>query len=507
MAALSIILAILKYLLYAVLALLAVIELNQIRQLYKRYKQGMDVMYFPVIGFLFYQKCRKKNKDTARWMKERVSRNDLNGKKATAMNFPLLTKPLVFIQDPEMISDIFSREMDICFRKDMNEGVGLFNFGNFYDYSERALVIRGAFTEVFRTENLDSMVPKIDKAVNELIDSLEEEEGNKQQLDSKGFMDVDLRENISEMFVRILEKFLFGMGSSTLVEGKPLVNQIVSVFHQIADLMTKPKTYLSLGMNIVTRLDPQVREIDRMSELINKKIIELYNEKKDDPNVSQKDFLGGVIHYNRKHPEEPLTEKEIIGNVMLMVFAAFDPSKYTAGWGMRFLSLSQKDQQILREEAEKVGTFDGELTGEKLEAGRELNAWIKETIRLGTPLPFSDVREFTKNTKVKGVEFKKGDMISFSLLWNHFKETDFPDPFEFDRTRHYKAKYHRNNLMPFGGGKRGCIGMYLAVMIIKIIILNFMRRFSVENDPSFDSQNWHFPFHTLDKWLVRLRKL
>ena len=507
--AIFVVLAILKYLLYAVLAIILLMELYQITQMIRRYKQGLDVMYFPLVGLVFYQLCRKKEKDTARWIKERVRKNDLKGKKAIAMNLPFVGQPLVLIQDPDMINDILTREMDICLRKDMNKGVNLFDLGNFYDYSERAMGIRGAFTEVFRAENMDSMAPKIQKVVDEVIDSIEQEQSNQEQLKSKGYMDVNLRLRINEMFLKILDKVLFGAGADTLIEGKPLSNQIVQVLSDITNLFKKPLTYITLGLSVYTRLDPEVKEIDRMMRLIKQKIMELYNLKKDDPDVKANDFLGGVIHYNRDHPEEPLNEREITGNVILMVFAAYDTSRHSTGWAMRFLSVYQNEQKDLRAEAEKLGTLGGELDGQKLEAGPELNAWMKESLRIGAPFAFSEIREFTKRTKVKGVEFQKGDIISFVLVYNQFKEKDFPDAYRFDRTRHYKgkAKYHRNNLMPFGGGKRGCIGKYLAIMNIKIIVLSFMRRYSVETDPSFDSQNWHFPFHTLDKVMVRLRKL
>ena len=502
-----VIFGIFKYLLYSILGLLIYTELNQIYHMIRWYRKGVDVMYFPVIGFIFYQLCQKKNKDTSRWMKERVRSNDLKGKRAIAWNYPLFSRPALFVQDPEMINEILMKEMDICYRKEASSSVKLFDLGTFYDFSERATAIRGAFTEVFRAENMSSMAPKIQRIVNEVLDSIEKNNENKKQIESKGFMDVELRPKISEIFMKILEEVLFGVDLDTLVEGKPLASKIIQIFQDINKVFLSAWTLLTFGLGIYTRLDPRVKEIDRLMAKIKQKIMELYNLKKEDPDVKANNFLGGIIHYNRKHPEDGLNEREITGNVLMMVFAAFDTSRHATGWAMRFLSIYQNEQKALRTEAEKLGTFANELDGEILEAGPELNAWMKETMRLGAPFVSSNTREFFKDTKIKGIQFEKGDLLNMNLLYNHFKEKEFPDAYRFDRMRHYKAKYHRNNLMPFGGGKRGCIGRYLAIMNIKIIVLSFMRRFSVESDPGFEPQNWHIPFHTLEKVIVRLRKL
>ena len=504
------ILTILKYLLYAGLGYLLYIELQVIFQMYRRYKQGLDIVYFPVLGFVYFQIFKKNStKDNARWFKERVRLNEVKNKKAFAMNFPTFSQPLVLIQDPDMINEVLTREMDICVRKDIKGGLKLYDVGNFYDYSERALTARGAFTEIFRAENMNSMAPKIQKVVDGVLDSMESDAGFNKKLETEEFVDINLEPVIIKIFFQILDKILFGADSDTLVDGKPLTHQINMATEEIHDVLNHPKHYVTFGLLVTNRLDPAVRKLDQLMAKIKGKIMELYNKMKDDPDVPANNFLGGVIHYNRKNPEEPLDEREITGNIFLMVFAAYDTSRHSTGWAMRFLSIYHNDQNALRAEAEKIGTLAGELDGEKLEAGPELNAWMKELLRLGSPFSFSEVREFTKNAKIKGISFKKGDMISLVMLYNQFKEKDFPDAYRFDRTRHYKgnSKYHRNNLMPFGGGKRGCIGKYLAIMNIKIIVLSVLRRYSLDADPGFEPENDHLPFHNLEEVMVRLRKL
>ena len=500
----------LKALLYTLLATFIILELISLTRLYKRKQQGFDIMYFPVIGVVYHFIFRRKHQDDARWIKEKIRKNDFNQKKGIAFNLPIIPKPLVLIQDSAIIGEILARETEICVRKNFNNKLDFIKMGNFFDYSERGMAMRGAFTGVFRAENMDKMTPKVQEIVDKVIDSIEQNPKNLKQIQEKGYFDVDLKGKISEMFKEILDKILFGVGVNTLIDGIPLADQILQAFTDVQNLFTDPVTVLTLGLLIYLRATPKVRSVFRRLEKIRIKILELYKAKEKDESVQENNFLGGILHYNREHPDDPIDDEEIVGNIMLMVFAAFDTSRHSTGWALKFLSLYQNEQEDLRREAEELKTFEGGITGPKLEKSAELSAWIKESMRLGAPFAFTKIREMVKSVKIKGVKLQKGDWFSVCLLYNQFKETDFPDfpdAFRFDRTRHYKPEYSRNNQMPFSGGKRSCIGKYLALMNIKIIVLSFMRRYRVETDESFDDSNLHIPFHTLKKVMVRLRKL
>lgn len=253
-------------------------------------------------------------------------------------------------------------------------------------------------------------------------------------------------------------------------------------------------------------LSSKGKKMRESTDRLEKKILDLYRkfEKETKEGEATNTFLGGMLDYNRKN-NGVISDQYIVGNCILFVFAGYDTTRHSSGWALHYLSTLENERKVIIEEAKKLENFD-EIKGEKLDSGNELNCFIKEVLRIGHPFVISEVREFTKNVKIEGIEFKKGDNMMFGLLINHFKETDFPDAFKFDRTRHYSPRYQRMNYIPFGSGRRGCIGQYLAIMNLKIVVLTILRLFEIKGSEDFGYENEGFPFHTLKKVMVRMKR-
>lgn len=185
---------ILKYLFYALLAYIAYKEfliLSQIKRLSKSGKA--DIMYFPLIGLIFHYLFSKKNKDSIKWIKERVNTDNIKKKKMILTNFLGFDKPIIIAIDPKLIGEIYSKELEITSRKDVQpDGVKLMNTGFFYDYSPHALAMRGAFTEIFRDENMIHIAPAVSKIVEKRLLEIYEEKMREGGIGDE-FVDVDLK--------------------------------------------------------------------------------------------------------------------------------------------------------------------------------------------------------------------------------------------------------------------------------------------------------------------------
>lgn len=103
---------------------------------------------------------------------------------------------------------------------------------------------------------------------------------------------------------------------------------------------------------------------------------------------------------------------------------------------------------------------------------------------MGPPTHIIELREIKKDVKVGDLSLLKGDVVTTSVLLNHFKEEDYPSPFEFraERFLDEKLKSKRQNYAPFSLGSRSCIGKTLAEAVLKIIILKFNQHFEMELD-------------------------
>lgn len=72
-------------------------------------------------------------------------------------------------------------------------------------------------------------------------------------------------------------------------------------------------------------------------------------------------------------------------------------------------------------------------------------------------------------------------IVYVSILGLHHDPIFFPRPLEFFPERFCENKYIESKVyIPFGLGPRKCFGRYLAMMIMKIFVANFLLEFHVE---------------------------
>lgn len=308
---------------------------------------------------------------------------------------------------------------------------------------------------------------------------------------------------MADIFKKIINEILFGFsGDEGLIEGKNLVDHILEVIEEVLEVAMDPVDMMTLGLLTKFGVNSKHNAAKKKVEKVNKMILEARDGIMAS-GAKSNTFVGGMIEFNKKS-EDKISDEDMIGNIYIFVFAAYDTSRHSSGWSLHFLSRYRQEQKDLVEEAKENNCLK-KIDYEKLDELRELGCFFKESLRIGAPFDTSELRKATRKVKLGDFTFERGDLIASSLLVNHFKESTFPAAFVFDRKRHYKPDYHRMSLIPFGAGARGCIGKYLARMNVKMIILVFLRYFDIDSDPKFDITNEGMPFHTLNKVMLRLR--
>ena len=126
------------------------------------------------------------------------------------------------------------------------------------------------------------------------------------------------------------------------------------------------------------------------------------------------------------------------------------------------------------------------------EQNPELQLCLKEILRIHTSVPYMFGRIALKNIKLGKYTIYKGTRI-FTVpgAW-HSNEDDFKDAKKFKPERFSKEELSKNkplhplSFMPFGFGKRNCIGRYMAELMIGIIFTNAVKRFELHS-----LENWH----------------
>ncbi|XP_038906737.1 probable (S)-N-methylcoclaurine 3'-hydroxylase isozyme 2 [Benincasa hispida] len=192
---------------------------------------------------------------------------------------------------------------------------------------------------------------------------------------------------------------------------------------------------------------------------------------------SSSDFLDVLI-------QSGFTDQEINTLIVELLSAGTDTTTTTVEWAMTELL---KNQDILNKVQEEIKKVTKESPIFKLPY---LWKCVKETLRLHPPAPFLLPRLATKDCEVMGYSIPKDTMI-FVNVWGIGRDPSiWEDSQSFNPERFgvgsdnvdFKGYDHR--YLPFGGGRRICPGLPMAIVQVPLILATLIYNFewSLPND-------------------------
>jgi cytochrome P450 len=309
---------------------------------------------------------------------------------------------------------------------------------------------RGAVQSAFSRRRLNGWIPMIIEQADAAIDALP----------ADGRHQVDLYRVGRAAILEIVVRAFFGTSMADKAK-------------QIGDLMQRPQDYLELpAWKQVPHPFPlggrgRVRADRRaFDNLVREAMAAIEGNPSPDPD----DVLEVLVH------DQSLSEQEILDQVNTLVGAGFDTTAASLAWMLWCCGLAPDICEALRAEADVVLGAPGErrvfdhTTLNRLEvAGRV----VKETLRLH-PAGVISPREAARDLDVAGYTITKGTLV----LWSaHLAGSDldvWDDPLRFHPDRFIDMTDDQRAAdaawVPFGGGRRNCIGFALAQMELTLLI-------------------------------------
>jgi cytochrome P450 len=117
-----------------------------------------------------------------------------------------------------------------------------------------------------------------------------------------------------------------------------------------------------------------------------------------------------------------------------------------------------------------------------------LEAVISETMRIVSHVPLSLPHKSTRDTTLAGYDIPKGTLLISNLWAMHHNPKDWHNPEQFlpERFIDGKNNLRKNgvrNFMPFGAGRRHCIGKSLAKSEVFLVSARLLHQFVFKNPP------------------------
>ena len=115
-----------------------------------------------------------------------------------------------------------------------------------------------------------------------------------------------------------------------------------------------------------------------------------------------------------------------------------------------------------------------------LDGNQQLEDWLKEALRLNSPVSRLATRMAVKDVKLQDFTIRQGDTLTILMTGLNFEETVYKKPEYFDDSRfnsQNKATIPNYQYIPFSVGRRSCLGRHLGEMIVKLLVTQFCRTF------------------------------
>jgi cytochrome P450 len=174
-----------------------------------------------------------------------------------------------------------------------------------------------------------------------------------------------------------------------------------------------------------------------------------------------------------------LTAEEVAAEVGTFLLAGHETSANALAWSLAMLSAFPAARAKLEDEVDSV------LAGREPEAADITrlpwtSAVIAETMRLYPPA-WTIERDALADDEFAGVRIPAGSTVAIPPYLVHRNPEFWPDPAGFDPDRFMgSAERHRYSYIPFGGGRRACVGQSFAELETVLVLAAITQRYRLE---------------------------
>jgi cytochrome P450 len=235
-------------------------------------------------------------------------------------------------------------------------------------------------------------------------------------------------------------------------------------------------------------------------------LTEVVKERQKNPT---KDALSLLIQA-RDEEGNSLSEKELIAQAVLLLFAGHETTTTMLTWLCLELALHPEVMERARDEQQQLAC-DGSLTLEQLGQMPYLEQILLEVERLH-PSVGGGFRGVIKEFEFQGFSVPAGWQLIYAIPETHRISEIYPQPERFDPDRFSSQRQEQKqrpfSLIGFGGGPRICVGIAFAKMEMKIIAAHLLRSYKWEILPNQSLDNVRIPtIHPKDGLRVRFQPL
>ena len=202
-------------------------------------------------------------------------------------------------------------------------------------------------------------------------------------------------------------------------------------------------------------------EFARLREEVDRHIFDLMAERRAAGDADRNDVLATLLAATHTDGS-PMSDEEIRDELLTALVAGHETTASSLAFAFA-----------------EIARAPG--IGDELAAGDPayLEAVINETLRRRPVLPNPEPRLVVKSFETGGWAYPPGVVLIVSATLIHHDPDVYPDPYAFRPERFLGKKPGTYTWLPFGGGRRRCIGASFALLEMRVVLRQAAARFTL----------------------------
>ncbi|XP_015898559.3 iridoid oxidase [Ziziphus jujuba] len=365
---------------------------------------------------------------------------------------------------------------------------GTIAFGRYGSYWR---VLRRICTmEFLVNKRVNDMAPVRRKCVDAMIQFMEEDSAAARARGESGA--VNLTRYVFVMGFNVVGNFVFSKDllDPNCREGK----EFFVAVDKIIELMGKPN--VADFLPFLKWLDPQgvkrnmTKHMAKALEIAGRFLKERVEERRLGKRRDIKDFMEVLLEYESDGkvgaPDKISIDKNISIILLEMFMAGSETTSSTIEWAMTELFRSPESMRKAKQELDQVVGPNRKVEESDIHNLPYLQAVVKESMRLHPAVPLLIPRNAIEDTNFMGYVIPKDTQI-FVNVWGIARDPeswDEPLCFKPERFIGSNIEYKGQNFefLPFGSGRRICMGIPLAQRVVHFALASLLHTFEWDLD-------------------------
>jgi len=200
-------------------------------------------------------------------------------------------------------------------------------------------------------------------------------------------------------------------------------------------------------------------------------------ERRADPHVAERTDVLAMLVRATDEDGRTLSDRELRDQLMTLLVAGHDTTATGLSWALERLT---RHPAVLAKAQHAADAGDA--------AGDEyLDAVAKETLRI-RPVVFEVGRVLKEPVELAGYQLPAGVMVVPGIGLVHSDSDVYPDAERFDPDRMVGATLSPTTWFPFGGGNRRCLGATFAMVEMRVVLREILRRVELATTTAADER-------------------